>query len=148
PRCRGHPHRQRGVARRAGRRRSAVPNPGAVRDEDSGRGTSGAPGCRPSHFPATGDDGGQAGAGEAAKPDRRAAARGGMSMAEDRFEIGIVVVKRRLKGPWASHAWLPHAILAAAPAAAPWTRLGGDAEAEQYYAGAFEVALHPSETAH
>lgn len=71
-----------------------------------------------------------------------------MSMAEDRFEIGIVVVKRRLKGPWASHAWLPHAILAAAPAAAPWTRLGGDAEAEQYYAGAFEVALHPSETAH
>jgi Protein of unknown function (DUF3305) len=71
-----------------------------------------------------------------------------MSMAEDRFEIGIVVVKQRLKGPWVSHAWLPHAILPAAPAAAPWTRLGGDAETEQYYAGAFEVALHPSETAH
>jgi hypothetical protein len=69
-------------------------------------------------------------------------------MPEDRFEIGVVVAKRRLKGPWASHAWLPCAVLPAAPAAAPWTRLTADDREETFYAGAWEVSLHPSETAH
>src|SRR5947209_20632100 len=67
---------------------------------------------------------------------------------ESSFEIGVVVAKRKLKGPWASHAWLPCAVLPAAPAAAAWTRLTASKDEETFYAGAFEVSLYPSETAH
>ncbi|MFC6050208.1 DUF3305 domain-containing protein, partial [Methylobacterium hispanicum] len=35
-------------------------------------------------------------------------------MPEDRFEVGIIVARRRLKGPWADHAWLPVEALPAA----------------------------------
>ncbi len=69
-------------------------------------------------------------------------------MAEDRLEVGVVVMRRKLKGPWADHAWLPHAVLPAAPAAAPGTRLGGGDGEDIFYAGTFEVGLHSSETAH
>ena len=69
-------------------------------------------------------------------------------MAEERFEIGIIVAKRKLRGPWASHAWLPVSALPAAPAAAPWTRLSASPDEEVFYAGSCEVALHPSETSH
>ena len=69
-------------------------------------------------------------------------------MVEDRFEVGILVVKQRLKGPWADHAWLPRAVLPGVPAAAPWTRLAATGDEEIYYAGSFEVRLHRSDTAH
>ena len=69
-------------------------------------------------------------------------------MSEDRFEIGVVVTKRKLKGPWASHAWLPTSALPAVPAAAPWTRLTADENAETFYAGSCEVSLHDSATSH
>ena len=69
-------------------------------------------------------------------------------MSEDHFDVGVIVARRKLKGPWADHAWLPHAVLPAAPATAPWTSLGRDGEDELFYAGPFEVRLHPSETAH
>ena len=65
-----------------------------------------------------------------------------------RFVIGIVVGKRRLSGPWASHAWLPVGALPAPADAAPWTLLSADAEQELFYAGPSEVLLHPSETSH
>lgn len=67
---------------------------------------------------------------------------------ESRFDIGVIVARRRLKGPWASHAWLPVAALPAAPAAAPWTRLSEDEDGETFFAGAFELSLHPAETSH
>jgi hypothetical protein len=70
------------------------------------------------------------------------------TMPRDRFEIGVVVAKRTLKGPWASFAWQPCAVLPAAPAVSPGTRLTADDNQETFYAGAFEVLLHPSETAH
>ena len=69
-------------------------------------------------------------------------------MPEDRFEVGIIVARRRLKGPWASHAWLPVGALPAAAGAAPWTRVAETKEETSYYAGAYEVLLHPGETAH
>jgi Protein of unknown function (DUF3305) len=69
-------------------------------------------------------------------------------MPESCFEVGILVARRKLKGPWASHAWLPCGVLPAAPAASPWTRLSANEEEETFYAGAFEVSLYPSETAH
>ena len=69
-------------------------------------------------------------------------------MTDEVFEVGVVVAKRRLKSPWASHAWLPHAVLPAAPAVAPWTRLGQDGEDETFYAGPADVALNASATGH
>lgn len=67
---------------------------------------------------------------------------------DSRFEVGVVVAKRTLRSAWASHAWVPHAVLPAAPDIAAWTPLGGDPETELFYAGPFEVLLHPGETAH
>ena len=69
-------------------------------------------------------------------------------MPEAHFEVGVVVAKRKLKSAWADHAWIPFAVLPAAPEAAPWTRVGGSDDEELYYAGAFDVALHSAETAH
>ncbi|MFF8801337.1 MULTISPECIES: DUF3305 domain-containing protein [unclassified Methylobacterium] len=67
---------------------------------------------------------------------------------EDRFEVGIIVARRRLKGPWASHVWMPVAALPAAAQAEPWTKLSETEEEATFYAGAFEVSLHIGETAH
>ncbi|GJE03148.1 DUF3305 domain-containing protein [Methylobacterium isbiliense] len=69
-------------------------------------------------------------------------------MTAPQFEVGIVVAKRRLKGPWASHAWLPVAALPGIPGTAPWTRLTGGEDEETFYAGAHVVELHPAETSH
>lgn len=67
---------------------------------------------------------------------------------DDRFEVGIIVVKRKLKGLWASHAWLPVSALPAIPTTEPWTRLSATPEEETFYAGAYEISLHPAETSH
>ena len=69
-------------------------------------------------------------------------------MAETAFEIGVVVAKRKLKGPWATHAWLPVSALPAAPPLAPWSRLRVEADDEIFYAGPFTVSLHSGQTAH
>ena len=69
-------------------------------------------------------------------------------MPESHFEVGVIVARRKLKGPWADHAWLPYGVLPAAPDAAPWTRLDTGDEGDLYYAGASEVALHIAETGH
>ena len=69
-------------------------------------------------------------------------------MSEDRIEVGVLIVRRKLKGPWADHAWLPYAVLPAAPDTRPGTKLSaGDGE-DIYYAGPFELSLHAGETAH
>ena len=69
-------------------------------------------------------------------------------MSEDRFEVGVLIARRKLKSPWADHAWLPCAVLPAAPATSPGTRVSAGGNEDIYYAGSFEVSLHPSETAH
>ena len=69
-------------------------------------------------------------------------------MAQERIEVGVVVSRLRLKGPWASHAWLPRAVLPAASIAAPWTRLGADGDEESFYAGGAALLLHSGETSH
>jgi hypothetical protein len=69
-------------------------------------------------------------------------------MAEQRYEIGVIVARRALASPWADHAWAPHAVLSAAPPIMPWTKLGDTGGAALFYAGASELALHASATAH
>ena len=69
-------------------------------------------------------------------------------MAEQWREIGVVVVRRRLSGPWGGHEWLPGAILPEPAAVAPWTLLRAEAEGESFYAGAVALGFHAGETAH
>ena len=70
-----------------------------------------------------------------------------MSLPPDSIEIGLVLERRKPVNPWAEHAWLPHAALAEAPAAAAWTPLGGNDSAEQFYAGPAIIRFHRGETA-
>ncbi len=69
-------------------------------------------------------------------------------MPEERFTVGVVAVRRKLKSLWVSHAWAPSAVLPAVPAAAPWTMLSREGEDETWYAGPAEVMLHSGETGH
>ena len=69
-------------------------------------------------------------------------------MPEHSLDVGILVARRKLSGPWADYAWLPHGVLPAVPATAPGTRLGGDDGDGIFYAGASTLRLHASETAH
>jgi hypothetical protein len=64
------------------------------------------------------------------------------------LEVGVLVARRALRGPWASHTWLPVEVLPAAPEAAAWTRLSRTETEEIYYAGSFAIELHPAETSH
>lgn len=67
-------------------------------------------------------------------------------MIQRHADIGVVVVRRKLKSPWADHAWLPYAALSAVPGVHPGTPLGTDGMDEFYYAGSLQVTLHPSVT--
>lgn len=69
-------------------------------------------------------------------------------MAAGSIEIGIVVAKKHLKGPWATHVWVPLAALPAAPDLRPWTRLPADEDVEAYYAGSAVADLHIRATGH
>jgi hypothetical protein len=68
-------------------------------------------------------------------------------MTETAFEVGVIAVKRALKGPWAAHAWLPAEILPRIPETPPGTRLVAEPE-ERVYLGSAAVSLHASATAH
>jgi hypothetical protein len=67
-------------------------------------------------------------------------------MITETAEIGVIVERRTLKSPWADHAWIPVAVLAGVPAAAPWTVLQETPEATRYYAGSFQLEFFASET--
>jgi hypothetical protein len=69
-------------------------------------------------------------------------------VAEEHFQVGVVVAKYQLDARWADYAWRPVTILPAVPATAPWTRLFCDTRKELIYAGSFEVCLHPGSTGH
>ena len=66
----------------------------------------------------------------------------------EHITIGVVVARRALKGPWASQAWLPVAVLPAAPDLAAGTALGRDGDDETFYAGAAEITLYAQATGH
>jgi hypothetical protein len=66
----------------------------------------------------------------------------------EHITIGVVVARLALKGPWASQAWLPVAVLPAAPELPAGTPLGRDGDDETFYAGAAEIALYAQATGH
>ncbi|MYZ50256.1 DUF3305 domain-containing protein [Propylenella binzhouense] len=69
-------------------------------------------------------------------------------MAESTFSVGIVVERRPLRSIWADHAWVPVAALPAPAAAEAWTLLSEEDGIARFYAGAADIALHHTETAH
>jgi hypothetical protein len=69
-------------------------------------------------------------------------------MAEEWSRVGVVVVRRRLSGPWAAHEWLPGGVLFPPPDVPDWTRLQAEGDRESFYAGAVALAFHSGETSH
>jgi hypothetical protein len=64
------------------------------------------------------------------------------------YQVGIVVARRRLTGPWADHAWLPVRVTQPLAGVAAWSRLGQDGADELFYAGEADITPHPMVTAH
>jgi hypothetical protein len=69
-------------------------------------------------------------------------------MTERSVEIGVVIVRRQLKGPWAAEAWLPVAALPAAASVECGAKLSHTDAEQTFYAGAHTLVLHAGETAH
>lgn len=69
-------------------------------------------------------------------------------MAEHRSEIGVIVARKALTSRWADYAWVPHAVLPAAPEVAPGTPLGAAGSAALFYVGPAELVFHHGATAH
>ena len=67
-------------------------------------------------------------------------------MAREASEIGIVVERRQLSGPWGGHAWMPVAALPGVPDVAPWTVLAETPGVTRFYAGPAELEFFSSDT--
>jgi hypothetical protein len=64
------------------------------------------------------------------------------------LEIGEVLGRRTLTGPWGGQAWRAVAVLPAAPPVPAWTPLGRTGDEETYYAGPVGLSFHSGETEH
>jgi hypothetical protein len=62
--------------------------------------------------------------------------------------VGVVVERRKAESPWIDFTWRATTVLPGAPEAVPWTPLATEGDWATFYAGATEVALYRSETAH
>jgi len=69
------------------------------------------------------------------------------STALARIVIGVVVERRKTRGPWINLLWRPVSVLVGTPSAAPWTRIGEEGDATTFYAGEAAIELHRTETA-
>jgi len=65
-----------------------------------------------------------------------------------RIPVGVVVERRKATNRWVDFVWQPAGILAGVPEAAPWTILSSAEDRTSFYAGAAEIELYRSETAH
>jgi hypothetical protein len=69
-------------------------------------------------------------------------------VAEEYFELGVVVARRRLKGPWESLTWSPVAVLAASPPLQRGALIATNDDDDVIYAGAATLTIHSSQTSH
>ena len=73
-------------------------------------------------------------------------------MPQEIIDVGIVVARHKLKGPWADHAWAPWAVLPVAPDLAsdlaPMTKLEQIGETETFFLGRATLTFHSGETDH
>ncbi len=63
-----------------------------------------------------------------------------------RMIVGVVIERRKAKGPWSDYLWRPVSIFSGTPSAAPWTPLGEPNEVTLFYAGEAVIELHRTET--
>jgi Protein of unknown function (DUF3305) len=63
-----------------------------------------------------------------------------------RIPVAIIAERRPGVTRWAEHVWRAVEVLEDAPDVPPWTRLRTDAGRELFFAGAADVALHPTDT--
>ena len=64
------------------------------------------------------------------------------------ISVGVVVERRKAASPWIDFTWRAVSVLPGEPVAAPWTQLSAEGDVASFYAGATDVALYRSETAH
>lgn len=67
-------------------------------------------------------------------------------MIRETLEVGVIVDRRAIDNPWVDHAWIPVAVLAGAPAIAPWTVLEQTSEVTRFFAGTFMLEFFGSQT--
>jgi hypothetical protein len=64
----------------------------------------------------------------------------------ERMPVGVIVERRRANNPWEDYIWRAVAIVAGAASTAPWVVMREEAGTTQFFAGTFELELHPRET--
>ena len=62
--------------------------------------------------------------------------------------LGVVVERRKAASPWIDFTWRPATVLPGAPVAAAWTQLSNEGDTATFYAGATDVELYRTDTAH
>ena len=65
--------------------------------------------------------------------------------APETHAIGVVVERQRIDNPWVDARWRVIGLLPMLPDRAPWSVLRQGPDRTEFYAGAAEVALHPTE---
>jgi hypothetical protein len=63
-----------------------------------------------------------------------------------RIPVAVIAERRPAVTRWADHVWRALEVLQDAPDVPPWTLLRADAGRELFFAGATDVALHPTDT--
>ena len=69
------------------------------------------------------------------------------STALGNIPVGVVVERRKAKGPWQDFLYRPVSVLAGVPSAAPWTVIDCQQDITTFYAGDAVIELHRTETA-
>lgn len=69
-------------------------------------------------------------------------------MAQETIQVGVVVMRCRAMGRWASECWMPVAALPAVPGIADWSALDLTGDGDMRYAGSADLELHSSQTGH
>jgi hypothetical protein len=67
-------------------------------------------------------------------------------MATETILVSVVLERRQAASQWIDHLWLPVAVLPGDPAIAPGTQLGTTSTGERFFAGAFALDLHRTDT--
>lgn len=65
----------------------------------------------------------------------------------ERMPVGVIVERRKATNPWEDYVWRAVAVVAGAASTAPWSLVREEAGTAQFFAGTFELELHPRETA-
>lgn len=64
----------------------------------------------------------------------------------ERMPVGVIVERRPAHNRWEDHVWRAVAVVPGAPPTEAWSVVVKDGAVERYFAGVFELELHPRET--